>query len=515
MATLRRLEALEQRGQIRSVQHITEHTDHTEIYATPHSRLYYPTPTATAFHSDDSFVKLVIGCYGSGKSTLCINDLRKRAEQMPVWSNGRRRSRGLIIRNTSGELHTTTLQTWLQWFGELGDVKYRQKPLLTYEHTWNDGHGIVELELIFLALDRPDDVRKLKSMEATFAYLNELSELPQNVLAHIKGRVNGRYPSKSFCAEPYWSGIIADTNPCDTDHWIYKDFEVNKIDSYKVFHQPPGLLKDKDGKWIQNPNCDNAANLSSDYYVRLAEQQSQGFIKVYCLGEYGIVESGKRVYPEYNDDIHSADKVHAIQGEPIHLGWDFGLTPACAVIQISARGQLRILKEYTVEHMGIRNFAKSIVLPSLAIDFPYNKIGESWADPSGMAGDDIMEELSCIGELNSLGIKTQPANTNDVDVRVGSVRYFLNVMIDGQPALILDRANCPILRKGFINGYHFKRMNIAGEDRYQDKPNKNLYSHPHDGLQYIAMRFAADQIVQHKAPVEKVDMYNPTFRWTN
>ena len=132
---------------------------------------------------------------------------------MPYWSNGRRRARGLVIRNTSGELATsTTLQTWLQWMGDLGDVTKRRKPLLTYEHAFNDGNGIVELELIFLALDRPDDVRKLKSMEATFAYLNELSELPQNVLSHIKGRVNGRYPSKSFCAEPYWSGILADTN---------------------------------------------------------------------------------------------------------------------------------------------------------------------------------------------------------------------------------------------------------------------------------------------------------------
>ncbi len=512
MSTLRRLEALEQRGQIRSVQHITEHTAHTEIYAVPHNRLYYPTPTAIDFHQDNSFVKLVIGPYGSGKSTLCVNEIRKRAAAMPVWSNGRRRSRWAIVRNTSGELQSTTLQTWLTWFSDLGDIAKRQKPIMTYEHTFRDAHGVVELELIFIALDRPEDVRKIKSLELTGVYLNELSELPQNVLSHFKGRVNGRYPSRTFCAEPYWSGIIADTNPPDTDHWIYKDFELDKIDSYKVFHQPPGLLRDADGKWMANPRCDNAGNLSPDYYLKLAEKQSQGFIKVYCLGEYGIVESGKRVYPEYNDDIHSVDKLVAIQGEPLHLGWDFGLTPACVVLQFSARGQMRILKEYTVEHMGIRNFAKSIVLPALARDFPYCKIGESWADPSGMAGDDIMEELSCIGELNSLGIKTNAASTNDPDVRIGSVRYFLNTMIDGHPALILDRANCPILRKGFINGYHFKRMNISGEDRYQDKPNKNLYSHPHDGLQYGAMPFCADQIVQQKAPTEKVDMFNPVMR---
>jgi len=71
--------------------------------------------------------------------------------------------------------------------------------------------------------------------------------------------------------------------------------------------------------------------------------------------------------------------------------------------------------------------------------------------------DAIMEELSCIGELNSLGIKTNGATTNDPDIRISSVRYFLNSMIDGQPAYLLSREGCPVLRKGFINGYVFKR----------------------------------------------------------
>jgi len=91
-----------------------------------------------------------------------------------------------------------------------------------------------------------------------------------------------------------------------------------------------------------------------------------------------------------------------------------------------------------------------------------------------------MEELSCIGELNSLGIKTNGATTNDPDIRISSVRYFLNSMIDGQPAYLLSREGCPVLRKGFINGYVFKRLSVTGDERYQDKPNKNKFSHPHD-----------------------------------
>lgn len=494
---------------------ITIDRERTIIHASDKDRLYVPTPTGQLFHDSDNFVNLVIGPYGSGKSTMCVHTIVRRACEMPVWHNGRRRSRWAIVRNTSGELQSTTLQTWLAWFGELGDVRKRQKPLLTYEYTFNDGHGVVELELIFIALDREEDLRKIKSLEVTGAYINELSEVPQGALAHFKGRVNHRYPSRAFCDKPYWSGIIADTNPPDVDHWIYKDFELKGIDSYRIFHQPPGLLKDSTGAWYQNKDCDNAPNLAHDYYTKLAEGQTEDFVKVYCLGEYGSVGFGKRVYPEFNSDIHAVERIQAIQGEPIHLGWDFGLTPACIVVQVSPRGQLRVLKEYQGEDMGIRTFAQNIVIPSLAKDFPYNKIGISRGDPSGVAGDDIMEELSCIGELNSLGIDTAPATTNDLEPRIGSVRYFLNTMIDGQPGCIVSREGCPGLVKGFIKDYIYKRISVGGEERYKEVPHKNMASHRHDAFQYIALEFAASCIMSTKMPVQKVDMYNPTFRWQN
>ena len=504
----------------RTQTHITFEADRTIIHGHETDKIYIPSPTGKLFADSNHFVNLVIGPYGSGKSTMCVQHIVRSACNMPRWFNGRRRSRWAVVRNTSGELVSTTLQTWLTWFGGLGDIKKRQKPLLTYEHVFNDGHGIVELDLIFIALDRPDDVRKVKSLELTGVYLNELSELPQNVLSHFKGRVNGRYPSRSFCADPYWSGIIADTNPPDEDHWIYQDFEVNVTPNYKVFHQPSGLItdekgdfvKDSEGNYVQNMLADNANHLSHDYYPKLAEKQTEGFIKVYCGGKYGLVESGKRVYPEYNDDIHSVAKLEATQGSSLHLGWDFGLTPACIVIEVTSRGQVKVLKEYIAEDMGIRTFAKNVVIPQLSIDFPYNKIGTSTADPAGMAGDAIMEELSCIGELNQLGIKTEPAYTNDPEVRINSVRYFLNTLVDGRPALIICRTGCPVLRKGFVSGYHFKRMSISGDERHQDKPNKNKYSHPHDALQYDCIAIAGEKT---KPPTSPIDMYNPVFRWQN
>lgn len=521
------IQKLEQDLSRQDVQHIHINEERTLIYGQEKDRIYVPSRTAKLVHHDNTFIRLVMGPYGSGKTTLCLHEIVRRTCAMPRWAAGnRRKARCIIIRNTSGELYSTTLQSWLSWFSELGSIRKRQKPILTYTHTFNDGKGIVELELIFLALDRPEDIRKLKSLETTFAYLNELSEIPQAVLAHIKGRLNGRYPSKSFCPEPYWSGILADTNPPDEDHWIYKDFEVNPSEDYKIFKQPSGLLeettqdesgrmvhsfmKTDTGNYIQNYECDNYEHLSADYYPKLATKQSEGFIKVFCGGRYGIVESGQRVFTEYNDDLHSVAKIDAIQELPIHLCWDFGLTPACIVFQISARGQMRVLKEYESVNMGIRSFAKNIVIPGLMQTFPYNKIGESEADPAGMAADTIFEELSCIGELNNLGIKTNPASTNDPETRISSVRFFLNNMIDGHPGFILSREGCPTLRKGFVNGYYYKRLNVSGENQYHKKPNKNKFSHPQDALQYGALKFASDYILTQKLEKQDdMDFYNP------
>lgn len=482
------------------------------IHAKEQDKVYIPTATGGCAHRDDSFVRVIMGPYGSGKSTWAITEIVRRACEIPAWYSGRRRSRWGIVRNTSGELSTTTLATWLAWFEDLGDVRKRQKPIMTYEHTFNDGKGIVELELLFIALDRPEDVRKIKSLELTGCYINELSEVPKAALAHMKGRVN-RYPSKAFCQEPYWSGIIADTNPPEDDHWIYKDFEENAFDHHRLFKQPPGLIKNEDNKWVRNSHADNASHLPDNYYEMLAEGQSQEFVKVFCLGEYGSVGFGKRVYPEFNPDFHAIDSLSAVQGEQLVLGWDFGLTPACVVMQLSQRGQLLILKEYIGDGMGIRSFADSIVIPSLLRDFPYCKVGLSVADPAGNNRSEVVEEMSCIGELTSLNIPTVAARTNDIAPRLGSVRYFLNKMVDGKPGLILDRRNCPTLFKGFVKGYVYARIAVSGEERYKDTPNKNMFSHPMDGLGYGCLELASDRITHDKMEGRKhVDMFNPVMR---
>src|ERR1700730_14797944 len=79
------------------------------IHAVDQDKAYIPSSTGHIAHSDDSFVRVIMGPYGSGKSTWAITEMVRRACEVPAWYSGRRRSRWGIVRNTSGELSSTTL----------------------------------------------------------------------------------------------------------------------------------------------------------------------------------------------------------------------------------------------------------------------------------------------------------------------------------------------------------------------------------------------------------------------
>ena len=207
---------------------------------------------------------------------------------------------------------------------------------------------------------------------------------------------------------------------------------------------------------------------------------------MFLRANYGTTSDGKPVYPEWNDRVHVSDvELKPIRGLPIVLGWDFGLTPACIIGQMTASGRLVVLEEIVAESMGIIQFASDVVRPILVTK--YNGfLRFSEGDPAGETRSQV-DERTCIQELNALGIFTEAAPTNDFIPRRESVAYFLTRMIDGGPGFILN-PSCKTLRKGFNGRYRYERLKISGSARYRDTPVKDEFSHPHDGLQYLCLR---------------------------
>lgn len=434
---------------------------------------YNVHPTPKKFHRDDSFVRGIMGAVGSGKSVACCWELFRRMQMQEPSVDNLRRSRWAVIRNTYRELADTTVRTWMDWFGGIG--RFRQ-----HDMTHIVKYGDIEAEVLFRALDRPQDVKKLLSLELTGAWVNEAREVPKTIVDMLQGRV-GRFPSMrdGGCS---WYGIIMDTNPPDTDHWWYKTFEERQPSNWKIFKQPSALSED----------AENLANLPKGYYSNMMSDKDDEWIKVYVKGQYGMSSEGKPVYPEYVDTLHcSQQPLHPTSNVAISLGWDFGLTPACVIGQLAPDGRLKILEELLVEEhggMGIRQFASEVVVPHLKKKYKSwwdKNLIESFGDPAGNQKAQT-DEKTCIMVLSELGLPTSGAYTNKFLTRKDSVTKFLTEMVDNKPRFMLDQ-KCKKIRKGFSGAYKYDRVQVTGDERYRDVPAKNHYSHIHDALQYLCM----------------------------
>ena len=454
---------------------------------------YVCPPTIERFWNSKAHVRGLMGPYRSGKSSGCCVFIWDKCRTQRPGADGIRRSKWAIVRNTYPELLTTALQTWLSWYPEehFGDL-VKSIPI-TYYLKFDD----VWAEIIFLALDQEGDVKKLQSLELTAAWVNEAREVPKVIIDHLQGRI-GQYPAKKDGGTA-WSGLIMDTNPPDEDHWWPKMFgdappdedveEVWGLDQdselehdpndFELFKQPSGLA----------PNAENIEHLNDGrlYYTRLARNKDKGFVNVYVHGKYGSSTGELVVYPEFREETHvSKEKLHFNNRLPLYLGWDFGLTPACIVFQVTPRGQLRVLKEIIGKEIGVRRFAKTVVRWHLNREFAGAEI-ISTGDPSGGYRKDT-DESTCLIVLRQEGIPTQPAHTNSFEGRKDAVLHYLEGLADGQPAFLLD-PSCKMLKYGFIRGYRYKRIKHKDGDRFINVVDKgNPYSHPHDGLQYGCLR---------------------------
>lgn len=466
-----------------------------------------PGSVATQFHSDSSFVRGLMGPVGSGKSSSCCVEILTRALEQKPGPDGKRSSRWAILRSTYPELKSTTIKTWVDWFGPICTMRW-DTPITSTISIGDIGDGTgLEVEVLFLAMDRAEDVGKMRSLELTGGWMNEAGLMDKAVLDTLTQRV-GRFPALRN-GGPSWTGVIMDTNPPDDDSWWYKIFEEDKPKSYKLFKQPGGLYYDGDdesptfGQYLPNPLAENVHNLPSgyEYYNRQVAGKTEDWIRVFLCGTYGTTLDGKPVYPEWNEEIHLArETLQPIPGMPIVLAFDFGLTPAATFVQMTPRGQLLVLGEIISEDMGIRQFYSEVVRPEIIQKYSGFRI-EACGDPAGTIRAQTNEK-TCMQELLEMGMLCEPAPTNEFVARRESVAFFLQRLSGGEPGFLLD-PSCKMLRKGFNGGYRYERIRASGSTKYKDRPVKDKYSHVADSLQYACLQMRQDMNPVRARPVMK------------
>lgn len=333
-------------------------------------------PVVGEFLGSDDPMRMIVGPVGSGKSSGCCVECVRRAIETPPCPDKVRRSRGAVVRNTYRELEDTTIKTFKEWVPEPHFGTWSKSDhVFEMKFDLDDGTR-VECEILFRALDRPDDMKKLLSLELTFCYFNEWREIAKPVTAMMKTRV-GRYPRREDVAL-YWSGIFGDTNPPDDDHYLFKWFEEEQPAGFKRFRQPGARTAVAENLWSLSrcwaPDiahltkdektvltlrqygliCDDARYISSEddprwdllpelsqkkvravlearkeadekikrgehmapcqcyYEGKIIPGAPQDFINVMVDGNYGFMKMGKPIYPEFNDDVH-------VTKEPIKL----------------------------------------------------------------------------------------------------------------------------------------------------------------------------------------------------
>lgn len=461
---------------------------------------FVATPTQAEFMTSAVYVRLLAGPVGGGKSVACVHELLRLAAGQNPNGQGVRRTRMLIVRNTADQLNQTTKKTVFDWLppGQAGVWKAQDRTFLIRARL-PDG-TIMESEWLFLALDTPDDVRRALSLEVTFVWGNECRELHPDVIDGLLARV-ARYPSMKD-GGPTRAGAIFDTNMPDEETW-WHDKMVNPPANWTIHIQPSAILTKaayverfnedpprtqldtQSREWAVNPQADNVPNLHPDYYFNILPGKTEDWLRVYLRSEFGRSLSGRPVYDaSFIPDFHiSKDRLMPVRAEgyPIIIGQDFGRTPAAVFMQRDPRGRVLLLSECLGENMGIETFVREKLNPHIAQRYPGAEFIMA-PDPAGWAKQQL-NEMSMVDILRAAGFRCVRVPSNDPDRRIAAVERLLAMQIGGEPALLIDAQGCPVTTQGFRYGYRYKQKK-SGE--YDDRPDKNAFSHPHDAVQYGA-----------------------------
>ena len=474
-----------------------------------------------SFMKDNTFFRGIRGPVGSGKSVGCCVEVFRRALEQKKGPDGIRKSRWAIIRNTNPQLRTTTIKTWLDWFPEADWGKFTW----SVPYTHHVKKGDIDLEVIFLALDRPEDVKKLLSLELTGIWINEAREIPKSIIDACTMRV-GRFPSMKD-GGPSWTGVIADTNAPEEDHWWpIMSGEVPipdhipreqakmlvKPDNWEFFTQPAGMneIRNEEGEledYEPNDKAENCRHMMKSYYPNLIRGKTKSWIDVYVMNRLGSIQDGKPIYPMFAPEAHVAtEEVPIAANLPVYVGLDFGLTPAATIGQ-KVRGRWLIQQEIVAIDMGIVRFAE-VLRQELATRFSAASECIIFGDPAGDFRAQT-DESTPFHILRGAGLRAFPAPSNSVDLRLEAVSSQLTKMVEGKPAFLIDR-RCQQLIKGFEGGYQYRRMEVSGE-RYSDKPDKNMFSHIHDALQYMMLGAGEGRALMNTQKPAKAVVANRSF----
>ncbi len=435
------------------------------------------------FHESDAYCRVVVGPLGSGKTHAMIVEMLLQIVNQVPDANKVRRSRILVVRNSWPELATTVIADFNAIIGVTGLGELKQTAPAQWNANFPLGDGTtVDAQVLFMGFDGQDDQRKARGMQLSGVWLNEAAELSKANIDLIMSRV-GRYPSRAAVTDAK-RFVIMDSNACARDSWLARLCLDEKPDSWDVFLQP-GAVRRVNGKWQVDPEAENLRNLRADYYQNQLAGKTDQWIRRNLANEFVHTFDGQPVHPDFRESGHVRE-VEIDPGLPLLVGLDFGRTPAAVFGQKLPSGRWIITHELVTENMSAVRFGP-LLMEKIAGCEELNNCYSTriTGDPAGEQHAQTRDE-TVFEVLETVGVYAEPASTNDFGVRTNSLDRLLTQMIEGEPAFAVH-PRCKTLIRGLAGDYHFRRLKVAGDDRYESKPNKNFSSHVVESCHYMLL----------------------------
>lgn len=465
---------------------------------------YKPPPTIRAFMRHyipgQLFYNWIVGPVGSGKTTGIFMKLCYMAKLQKPSQDGIRRTRAVVVRNTMPQLKDTTLVSWNFWFkdGMAGTWKATTNTFLL---KFDD----VECEVLFRALDTPDDIRRVLSLELTFAILDEFVQIPREIIDALSARLS-RYPSAKDGGATNW-GMWGSSNPDTEDNWWYDylhdpmvcDFvNLYETNEQKLMATAKNALlgieppADRNATYFIQPSglsleAENLLNLapydgSAAYYMSQAIGKSKAWINQFVHAIWGFSASGKPVVATYNSELHIAKQKLLFQpAYSLVGGFDPGLAGTALIFgQEDLYGRLLVLGELFATNMGAERFIKERVKPYLNRRFPNAHIVIA---PDPAAANRAQTDEAAVVQVVKQYFEVKIETNNRIAKRLDAIEDYTTRLTEMGPALLIDQSECPMLTRALSGGWRFQTTPKKGQTGTEAE--KNDYSHVGDAFGYL------------------------------
>lgn len=460
-----------------------------------HTLAYTPPATISRFINDhlpgELFYSWIVGPVGSGKTTGIFFKLLRMAQLQEPGPDGVRRTRAVVVRNTSTQLRDTTLNSWFMWFkdGQAGTWRATDKNFILR-------YGDVECEVLFRPLDTPQDVARVLSLEVTFVLLDEYVEIPQAIIDALSARC-GRYPPAIMGGATNW-GMWGSSNPSTEDNWwfdyLHSGGVVQPGEGGSLFYR--AAADTRNARYFLQPSgfsefAENVENLPGkrDYYTNQAKNKSEAWVKQFIEAEWGFSIAGKPVVQSFNARVHlSKQRLTYSPNLQLVGGYDPGLGGAAMIFgQEDLEGRLHVLGEITTSGVGASRFMNERLRPFLNREAPDLPINGFTIAPDPAAANRSPNDESTILQTIKRHYPVSIETNNRLPLRLDAIDYFATRLVYGMPSLVIDEQACPMLVRALKGGWRYaldKKENIRGT-----APEKNVYSHPGDAFGYLCRHF--------------------------